>query len=293
MQLKEEFLTMESTMIEKENTTKDQLNNIEFDDDTLVNLSLYDRDMSRTPNIKIALITDNNDLRKLNYYLLSDVSDIDYYTIDNLNDNEIDVVDDMDIVIYNMDETTLKDKILHHIRAKKLKTKFFMISNKPYLRQKDILQEHVNGVDKLMKMDFFIEDYILSMEKYLHSNFYSKRLLMLEDTPQVVLQDSNKFYERVDDLIEKKIFFSLFRYSYESEIDIDDYNIKKIVREHDNILIDKENKELVFLLLNVVPDFGAEIIRKRIDNFSISLLPIEQRNAFDLVFDAQEEEEEA
>jgi len=105
-----------------------------------------------------------------------------------------------------------------------------------------------------------------------------------------VLHDSKKFYDRVNDLIEKKIFFSLFRYNYQSEIDIDDYNIKKIVREHDNILIDRENKELVFLLLNVVPDFGAEIIKKRIDNFSIFLTPVEQRNAFDLVFTTQEEE---
>ena len=281
---------MQSIMIEKENITREQLNSIVFDDDTLINLSLYDRDVSRAPNLKIALITDNNDLRKLNYYLLRDVSDIDYYTIDNLEDDELDMIDDMDIVIYNMDDTTLKDKILHHIKAKQLKTNFFMISNKPYLRQKDILQEHINGVDKLMKMDFFLEDYILSMEKYLRSNFYSKRLLALEDTPEVVLHDSKKFYDRVNDLIEKKIFFSLFRYTYQSEIDIDDYNIKKIVREHDNILIDRENKELVFLLLNVVPDFGAEIIKKRIDNFSIFLTPVEQRNAFDLVFTTQEEE---
>jgi len=277
-------------MIEKENITKEQLNSIVFDDDTLINLSLYDRDVSRAPNIKIALITDNNDLRKLNYYLLRDVSDIDYYTIDNLNDDELDMIDEMDIVVYNMDETVLKDKILHHIKAKQLKTKFFMISNKPYLRQKDILQEHINGVDKLMKMDFFLEDYILSMEKYLRSNFYSKRLLALEDTPEVVLHDSKKFYDRVNDLIDKKIFFSLFRYSFQSEIDIEDYNIKKIVREHDNILIDRANNELVFLLLNVVPDFGAEIIKKRIDNFSIFLTPLEQRNAFDLVFTTQEGE---
>ncbi len=282
---------MQSIMIEKENITPEQLSSIVLDDDTLINLSLYDHEVSRALNIKIALITDNNDLRKLNYYLLRDVSDIDYYTIDNLEDDELDMIEDMDIVIYNMDDTTLKDKILHHIKAKQLKTNFFMISNKPYLRQKDILQEHINGVDKLMKMDFFLEDYILSMEKYLRSNFYSKRLLALEDMPDVVLHESKKFYDRVNSLIDKKIFFSLFRYSYQSEIDIYDYNIKKIVREHDNILIDRKNKELVFVLLNVLPDFGAEIIKKRIDNFSIFLTPLEQRSAFDLVFDQQEEEE--
>jgi hypothetical protein len=281
---------MQSLIVEHEIQSKEQLNNIVFGDDTLINLSLYDKELNGATNIKIALITDNNDLRKLNYYLLKEVSDIDYYTIDDLNPDNLDMIDDMDIIIYNKEEQELKEEILHRIKAKKLKTKFFMISNKPYLRQKDILTEHINGVDKLMKMDFFLEDYILSMEKYLHSNFYSKRLLALEDSPEVVLHDKKVFYKRVDDLIEKKIFFSIFRYKYQSEIDIDDYNIKKIVREHDNILIDKQKNEILFLLLNVVPEFGAQLIKKRIDNFSIYLTPVESLNAFDLVFDHPEEE---
>lgn len=277
-------------MIEQENPDKTQLNHTVFNDDTLINLSLYDNPGGHTPQVKIALITDNNDLRKLNYYLLKDVSDIDYYTIDSLTEEELDIVDEMDIVIYSMEDHTLKDAILHRIKAQNLKTRFFMISNKPYLRQKDILQEHINGVDKLMKMDFFLEDYILSMEKYLHSNFYSKRLLALEELDEVILHDRKRFYERVEELMEKKIFFSLFHYKYQSEIDIGDYNIKKIVREHDTILIDRENEELVFLLLNVVPEFGAKIIKKRIENFTITLTPLEQSNAFDLVFSSEKEE---
>lgn len=284
---------MQTEIVEVEKLNNEHLNHIEFDDDTLINLSLYDREIGSAPAIKIALITDNNDLRKLNYYLLKEVSDIDYYTIDEMDDQDLDFIDEMDIVIYSREDTELKNKILHQIKAKNLNTKFFLISQKPYLRQKDILTEHINGVDKLMKMDFFLEDYILSMEKYLHANFYSKRLLALEDTPEVVLHDKEKFEARINDLLEKKIFFSLFRYRFQSEIDIDDYNIKKIVREHDNIFIDKKKNEITFLLLNVVPEFGMQIIKKRIDNFSIFLTPIEQLNAFDLVFEKEDKKEEA
>ncbi len=271
-------------------TAQEPLNPIMHDDDTLINLSLYEHNMS-APMIKIALITDDNDLRKLNYYLLKDVSDIDYYTIDDPDDADLEMIDEMDIVIFSKEDTKLKEQILERIKAKNLKTKFFMISKKPYLRQKDILQEHINGVDKLMKMDFFLEDYILSMEKYLHTNFYSKRFLTLKEYPEVVLHDKKRFFDRVESLIEKKIFFSLFRYHYQSEIDIDDYNIKKIVRDHDNILIDKENREIYFLLLNVVPEFGTQIIKKRIDNFSITLSLIEARSAFDLVFQSDNDKE--
>jgi hypothetical protein len=271
----------------KENSSSEAMNRIDFDEDTLINLSLFDKNRLSVENIKIALITDNNDLRKLNYYLFKDVSDVDYFTFDDTK-IDLDLIEEMDIIIYSRAEDAIKNEILHHIKAKNLKTKFMMISDKPYLRQKDILQEHINGVDKLMKMDFFLEDYILSIEKYLYSNFYSKRLLDLPDLSEVITYDKDILKRRIDDLIQRKIYFSLFRYSYHSEIDIEEYNLKKIVREHDTIYIDKESGEIYFLLLNVIPEFGEQIIKKRINNFSITLTPEASCNVFDIVFEDEE-----
>ncbi len=268
-----------------ENKQADELmNGIDFDDDTLVHLSLFDQSRQSAQNIRIALISDKNELRKLNYYLFKDVQGVDYYTFDD-EAVELDLIAEMDIVIFSKNDDKLKEAILHEIKAKNLKTKFMMISDKPYLRQKDILQEHINGVDKLMKMDFFLEDYILSIEKYLHSNFYSRRVLSIEDLSEVITHDRARFQQRVDELMRNKIYFSLLRYSYESEIDIDEYNIKKIVREHDTILIDKEKGEIVFLLMNVIPQFGTQIIKKRIENFSIRLSLEHACNVFDLLFE--------
>lgn len=268
-------------MLPKESEVMNQIN---FDEDTLVNLSLFEQQKRNLPNIKIALITDNEDLKKLNYYLLKDVDDVDYFTMDDAA-LDLDIIEDMDIVIFSKEDEIQKHAILDRIKSKNLKTKFMMISDKPYLRQKDILQEHINGVDKLMKMDFFLEEYILSIEKYLHSSFYSKRVLDVEDLPDVLTHDRRSFQKRIDDLMQRKIFFSLLKYSYESEIDIDEYNIRKIVREHDTIFIDKDNQKIVFLLMNVIPEFGSQIIKKRIDNFSISLVPEKVCNAFDIIFE--------
>ncbi len=281
---------MPTETVTKSDTTQnsDVMNRIDFDEDTLVNLSLFDNDAIHVPSLKIALITDNNDLQKLNYYLFKDVSDVDYFTMD-AEDVDLEIIEEMDIVIFSKEDDPLKHRILEHIRTKGLKTKFMMISSKPYLRQKDILQEHINGVDKLMKMDFFLEDYILSIEKYLRSNFYSKRVLQIQDLPDVVIYDKALLQNRIDELIANKIYFSLFTYTYESEIDIDDYNIKKIVREHDTIYIDKENQKIVFLLMNVIPQFGTQIIKKRINNFSITLHPESACNVFDIVFEDTDE----
>ncbi len=275
-------MNLEETVVKTDPATE-KMNSIEFDNDTLVELSLFDQ--NRLKNVKIALITDNNDLRKMNYYLFRDVGDVDHYTMDDLEAEDVNMLDDMDIVIYHKKDEELKNEILHNIKAKNLRTKFFLITDKEYLRQKDILTEHINGVDKLMKMDFFLEDYILSMEKYLRNNFYSKRVLVLDDMPDVILHDKKLFHKRIEDILSRKIFFSLFRFGFDSEIDIEVYNLKKIVRDHDNIFIDKKAKEITFLLLNVIPDFGTKIIKKRINNFSITLHPIDAVSAFDIVFD--------
>ncbi len=273
---------MQTQTLEKRET--EPMNHISFDEDTLVNLSLFEQENKKIHNIKIALVTDSEDLKKLNYYLLKDVADVDFFTMDD-DKIDLDLIEDMDIVIFSKNDDVQKHQILELIKAKNLNTKFMMISDKPYLRQKDILQEHINGVDKLMKMDFFLEEYILSVEKYLHSNFYSKRVLDIEDLPDVLIHDKRVFKQRVDDLMHRKIYFSLLTYRYQSEIDIDEYNIRKIVREHDMILIDKAQQKITFLLMNVIPEYGAQIIKKRIDNFSITLVPEKACNAFDLIFE--------
>jgi len=258
----------------------------ELDQESLVELSLINDRHNIIKNIQIALISSNEEIKKLNYYLFSNVNDVDYYTIDDsLTEDRLDELDDMDIIIFNKEDDKLKNMLLHNIKAKNLKTKFFVISNKNYLRQKDILKEHINGVDKLLKMDFFLEDYILSMEKYLYSNFYSKRLLSHEDAKDVLLTSKKKFDKKVNKLLDEKIFFSIFNYKYSSEMDINKYNIRKIVRECDLICIDEKNQELTFLLLNVIPAFGLELIKKRINNFSITLKENYTQSAFDIIYE--------
>ena len=258
---------------------------LKLGEENLVELSLLDSKYSYAKNIQIALFSESEDIKKLNYYLFSDVKDVDYYTIDTLQESEVSDVDEMDVIVFNKEDKELKDMLLHNIKAKNLCTKFFVITNKSYLRQKDILTEHISGVDKLLKMDFFLEDYILSIEKYLKSNFYSKRLLALKDEEDIIVDSKKLFDDKKNILLAKKIFFSLFTYKYDSEIDINSYNIRKIVRECDLIFINKKKKEITFLLLNVIPEFGSELIKKRIKNFSISLKEKSKLSSFDLIYE--------
>ncbi len=243
--------------------------------------NLHDSDAK----IQVMLMSENDEQKKLHYYIFSSSADVDYYTIDILPEDEMSIISEMDIVIYNKNDDTLKKRILQTIKKEKLSVKFFEITSHEYLRQKDLLMANLDGVDKLFKKDFLMEDFVMSIEIYLKNSFYSRRLLALNDTNEIVVYKKNIFDDKISTLLDKNIFFSLFTYAYESDADIETYNIQKIVREYDNIFINKRKKEINFLILNTVPNFGKELIQKRIQNFSISLELKSAKSAFDLVFD--------
>jgi len=68
-------------------------------------------------------------------------------------------------------------------------------------------------------------------------------------------------------------------------MDIHSYNIRKIVRECDLILVDEKKQEIKFLILNVIPAFGSELIKKRINNFSITLTEKDKLSSFDIIYE--------
>jgi hypothetical protein len=234
--------------------------------------------------IQVMLMSDHDELKKLHYYIFSSANDVDYYTIDILPDEEMELLQEMDIIIYNKKDETLKKRILSTIKKEKLNLKFFEITNQEYLRQKDLLLANIDGVDKLFKKDFLMEDFVMSIEMYLKSSFYSRRLLALDES-EIVVHKKEVFDKKVADLLEKKVFFSLFTYHYDADADIESYNIQKIVREYDSIFVNKRKKEIKFLILNTIPDFAAQLIQKRIENFSITLELLSSKSAFDLIFD--------
>ena len=235
--------------------------------------------------IQVMLMSDNDEQKKLHYYVFSSACDVDYYTIDILPDNEMDILAEMDIIIFNKKDESLRSRMLKKIKKEKLSVKFFEITDNEYLRQKDLLMANIDGVDKLFKKDYLMEDFVISIEMYLNSNFYSKRLFNLSDDNEIVITKKALFDEKINALLEKKIFFSLFTYKYEADADIKSYNIQKVVREYDNIFVNNRKKEISFLILNTVPDFGRMLIQKRIQNFSITLEEKKVDSAFDLIFD--------
>ena len=249
--------------------------------DMLLELSLYDDSLSKELNI--VLITDSEDMKKLNYFIFNDVQGIHYYTMDSPYDSDFSILSQMDVIIFNKDDKKLEEMLLENIKSKHLNCKFFYLVDKKYFRKLDILDEYFKGVDRVLKVDIELEDYIFELQRELNSNFYSKRLKNIESA--TLLKDEETFLNRVNQLTNEKIFFSKVSYSYESDIDINEYNLKKIVREKDSIYIDVESTSITFILLDIMPDKADEILKRRVEKFSIYLNLKVKKSVFDLVFD--------
>lgn len=250
-------------------------------EDLLVELALYDS--SQMDDLNIVLLSDNDDFKKLNYFIFSNVDGINYSTMDTPYDKDLSILSEMDMIIFYKNDQDLEEMILKNIHKKRLNTKFFhVIDNKNY-RKVDLLNEYLIGVNKIIKIDTELEEYIFEIQKELRRDFYSKRLQSLKEIG--LLSKKEDFEKRVNELIEKRVFFTKLRYHYDSDLDIFKYNIRKIVRKKDTIYIDKDKNEIFFLLLNIMPKKASQIIRDRIKNFSIRISEISQKSVFDLIFE--------
>jgi hypothetical protein len=150
--------------------------------------------------IQLMLMSDSDEIKKLHYFIFSSANDVDYYTIDELEPEDISIIYDMDIIIYNKKDENLKKSILQIIEAQKLDLKFFEISDSEYLRQKDLLIAHNSGVHKLFNKNFMLEEFVINIEIYLKSNFYTKRLLELKEYDELMI-DSEMLFKSGDIVI--------------------------------------------------------------------------------------------
>ena len=249
-------------------------------EDLLVDLSLYEEDFRE---LNVVLLSDSDEFKKLNYFIFSGVEGINYITMDAPYDKDLSILSEMDMIIFHKRDKKLEELILENALKKNLSTKFIhVVDNKSY-RKVDFLNEYLLGVSKIIKIDTELEEYVFEIQKELRKNFYSSRLEKLRE--KKLLTKKEEFENRINELINTRVFFTKLRYKFDSDMDIYNYNIQKIIRKRDTIYIDKDSSELYFLLLDVMPKKASEIIKDRIKNFSIRVNEVSQKNVFDLIFD--------
>ncbi len=236
----------------------------------------YDED------INVVLLSDSDEMKKLNYYIFDGVEGINYYTMDAPYDSDLSILSNMNFVIYNKEDEKLEKMILENIAKKHIDSKFLYVVDKKKYSKLDFLEEYKNGVDHIIMIDSNIEEYLYEIQKELRNDFYIRRLSKIKEVG--ILKNVEDLEKRINELIQNRIFFTKLRYHYDSDIDIFKYNLNKIIRKKDTIYIDKNRQEIYFLLLNILPTKAHNIISKRIKNFSIRLSQISQKDVFDLIY---------
>ena len=249
-------------------------------EDILVELSLLNDFEQRELNV--ALLSDSDDLKKLNYFIFNSVENINYHTIDTPYDNDLSILSQMDIVIFNKEDKNLENLILENIANKHLHCKFFCLVDEKSYRKVDFLNEYLHGVSKVIRVENELEEYIFEIQRELRCNFYSQRLRKIEAVDTLFQRDD--FESRIKNLIDERVCFTKLRYTYDSDLDIAKYNLRKILRDKDTIYIDRQKSEIYFLLLDVMPSKADSIIKSRVKNFSIRLSEISHESVFDIVF---------
>ncbi len=249
-------------------------------EDLLVELSLCEDEYKE---LNVVLLSDSEEFKKLNYFIFSSVEGINYITMETPYDQDLTILSEMDMIIFHKRDKKLEELILENTLKKNLNTKFIhVVDNKSY-RKVDFLNEYLLGVSKIIKIDDDLEEYVFEVQKELRKNFYSRRLEKLNE--KKFLTKKEDFEERVDELVKTRVFFTKLRYKFDSDMDIYNYNIQKIIRKRDTIYVDKDSNEIYFLLLDVMPKKASKIVKNRIKNFSIRVNEVSQKDVFDLIFD--------
>ena len=248
--------------------------------DELLELSLLESDVD--VDFDIALMSDSDDMKKLHYYIFSNVDGINLHVMDQPFDGDFSILSQMDIVLYNKADKVLEDDILEAILDKGMTTRFIHLVDESSFEGIDLVKEYLSGVKKVIKVNEYLGEYIIEMQKEIFDNFYTRRIQSL--SVQETVYEKDEFENRVEELQDRRVYFSSLRFKYDADMDIESYDLNSIVRDKDTVYVDKENSEIYFLLIDVMPDSASRLIRDRIKNFSIRVSEVSSNSVFDIVF---------
>ncbi|MCK5889388.1 MAG: hypothetical protein KAG19_05540 [Methylococcales bacterium] len=159
--------------------------------------------------------------------------------------------------IENQSSTELK-KIGELIKGNHVKAVF--ISSRPVLRRGDKSEILQSGFCDVLIRDFYIEDFVISIERAMGLHFYTEEMKKVPDKTYVVYNE--KVFQRfIKVFLCQHLFFTVFKFQYASSISELDVR-KNLGRSFDMAFIDKEKKFVYLFLVNTLGRNLAVIERK-------------------------------
>lgn len=193
--------------------------------------------------------------------------------------------DEPQLVIFNPSEhqsaAELK-KISKLVKNSNIKVLF--ISPRPILRRQDKSEILQSGFCDVQEKDFYIEDFILSIERALGQPFYSAEMEKIPNKTYVTY-DQNTFRKFIVAFLCKNLFFTVFKFKYESTLSEGDVK-KNLGRAFDVAFINKDEKLIYLFLVNTV-EKNAPAIEAKFSAISKDVQMIGSRDAIKYSLDYQ------
>ncbi len=249
----------------------------EIDVEYFISKDMLGKCQSKMLNIKkeftnIVLFSDKPDVVKFHEYIFKKDKHIHFNHVTELDENQL-PVEEADIIIYNIHNVPFKDKLLNLIKTRKLRTKFLYLSNDAIIRKRDKVKKIEKGITHVFEKNFDILEYIYTIEKLVGSEFYTTILDKVNILPHNhYLKDEDILKDSVYNFLNYHIYFCMVAVEYSENCDITMDIIDNSVRDLDFVYHNKTNRNLIFLLVDILPEYAQKLIVQRLKDKNVKIV---------------------
>lgn len=230
-------------------------------------------------DVNIVLFSDKDEIVEFHKYILKKDTHIHFNHITELDENQV-LVEEADIIIFNLHNIPFKDKLLTLIKKRKLRTKFLYLSDDDVIRKRDKVRKIEKGISQVFEKSFDLLEYIYTIEKIIGHDFYTTILDKVNILPHNhYLKDEEILEDTLYNFLNYHIYFSMVAVEYKSINPITLNVIENSIRDLDLVYHNENNKSLIFLLVDILPQRALFLINQRLKDRDIEVLA---KQAFDV-----------
>jgi hypothetical protein len=227
---------------------------------------------SKKDNANIILFSDKKDVIDLHKYIFKKDTHIHFNHVSELDENQL-LVEEADIVIFNLHNIPFKDKLLSLIKKRKLRTKFLFLSDDVVIRKRDKVRKIEKGISQVFEKNFDLSEYIYTIEKIIGRNFYTTILDRVNILPRNhYLTEEEILKDTVYSFLNYHIYFSMVAVEYSSVKPISLDIIENCIRDIDLVYHNEKDKNLIFLLVDILPKRALSLVTGRLDDRDIEVV---------------------
>ncbi len=203
---------------------------------------------------KILLISEDMEFINLHKFLF-DKNNFIFDTAFTLSETIQKILEGPDLIIYNPPDDSYDLEVCSIIKKNNLESQLIYIVNKEYVRFNDKMNAVNAGCYEVFPKNFIFEEYILTLERVLHSHFYTTLIQQLPSNKETI-KSLKHFCNIVEGFWQDRIYFSIIA----AKTNIPKEILFSKIREKDIMFYEKNR--VVFCLINLRKERAKTVIDK-------------------------------